>query len=398
MLADVPRRGGRADVHREPRVPVVSNVTGAIAADLGDAGLLGRGTSATRSGSPTASARCAEPRCHEVRRAGPGRACCPRWSRSRRRTRIAVPALRADRDEARTLLAALAELHVDGGDVDWARRRRRRARASSCPPTRSSASVTGWRRRTSAATRPRSASPARRTACWARPWSWPAPTASCSPGCCRSTPRRGWREHRVARRILLPGARRSSSWPCARPTRWAATGSRSWSWRPRWCCRSTAASRSVRVDAADGAGAARPSTHDPRRPLGPARRWCAGRPVAPLPATRRSGRPPARGRSTTSARQRAAAGLAYGPPFQGLRAAWRPAARCSPRSPARRTPDRRVRPAPGAARRGAARGLGARPTGGRAAVLVVAASRLHATGATDAARPPAPDRRERGVS
>ena len=108
---------------------------------------------------------------------------------------------------------------------------------------------------------------------------------------------------------------------------------------------------------------------DRRRPL-PTATAATGSSTPPAPSapaprspqwTCRPGRRPAPTAVAIDDVYDTAAGLGfdYGPVFQGLRAVWRAATRCSPRSrcPTSSTPTRPVRAAPGAARRRAARAV-----------------------------------------
>ena len=120
MLAEFGRRGG-ADV-RPPRVPVVSNVTGA---GWCRASWLTRGTGwrtcGSRCGSLTGCGRCGRGGCGSSRRGRGG--CCPgsrwrSWGDDGARV-VAGPVLRSGREEAAALLAGVAEVFVRGGRVDW---------------------------------------------------------------------------------------------------------------------------------------------------------------------------------------------------------------------------------------------------------------------------------------
>ncbi|MEV7046561.1 type I polyketide synthase, partial [Amycolatopsis sp. NPDC051061] len=107
--------------YHEPTVPVLSNVTGAVAtaAELGDPEYWVRQVRATvrfADGVRTLAGRGVT-RFLELGPAGVLSAMVAECSDEP----LAVPALRADRPEVRTLFSALAALQVDGAGVEWAR-------------------------------------------------------------------------------------------------------------------------------------------------------------------------------------------------------------------------------------------------------------------------------------
>ncbi|MEU0796785.1 type I polyketide synthase [Amycolatopsis sp. NPDC005961] len=120
MLADF-RAVAAGLTYHEPTVPVLSNVTGSLAtaAELGDPEYWVRQVRATvrfADGVRTLAGRGVT-RFLELGPAGVLSAMVAECSDDL----LAVPVLRADRPEARTVFSALAELQVDGGGVEWAR-------------------------------------------------------------------------------------------------------------------------------------------------------------------------------------------------------------------------------------------------------------------------------------
>jgi acyl transferase domain-containing protein len=107
--------------YHEPTVPVLSNVTGAVAtaAELGDPEYWVRQVRATVrfADGVRALAGRGVTRFLELGPAGVLSAMVAECSDEP----LAVPALRADRPEVHTLFSALAALQVDGGGVQWAR-------------------------------------------------------------------------------------------------------------------------------------------------------------------------------------------------------------------------------------------------------------------------------------
>ena len=120
MLADF-RAVATGLTYHEPTVPVLSNVTGSLAsaAELADPEYWVRQVRATvrfADGVRTLAGRGVT-RFLELGPAGVLSAMVAECSDS---AVVAVPVLRAERPEARTVLAALAALQVDGGGVEWA--------------------------------------------------------------------------------------------------------------------------------------------------------------------------------------------------------------------------------------------------------------------------------------
>jgi acyl transferase domain-containing protein len=138
----------------------------------------------------------------------------------------AIPALRRGRDEERTVVEALARLHVQACRWTGPPSTPGRAPAGSlCRRTRSSTAASGPtpRRSSPRPSPPGSGTPS--TRCSPDRSNWPVPPGWCSPADCRPGRTSGWRTTSSWVRCWSR-ERRSSSWPCAPATRSAATWSR----------------------------------------------------------------------------------------------------------------------------------------------------------------------------